>query len=268
MRTPAHPHRSRPLTLLSAVAMTLACATEKTEPSPEASASAAEGVQANVQAKANVTAAPQLGGSVGVVGDYQAELAVHENGWVKGLVFDARGAALAPARVSDFKVALTAEGDAKLDLALAWDATCNCFLGNAFEGKADVGAGLVVKPVQLSFVVDGAAQAGALAAYRLLPRLDLSARADLAGTANVKVPSPDVKAKLSAGVNAKVPSADVSVKPPAAKAGVTAKASSAVSLPKPSVKLEVKQSAGTSTPPKAGASAGVKAKAGFGFGTK
>lgn len=268
MRTQTYPRRARPLTLLAALAFTTACATEKTAPSPEASASAAVGVQTDVQAKVNVTAAPQLGGSVGVVGDYQAELAVHENGWVKGLVFDARGAALAPARVSNFKVALSAEGDAKLDLTLSWDATCNCFLGNAFAGKADIGGGLVAKPVHVSLIVDGAAQAGSLVAYTLLPKLDLSARADLAGTANVEVPSPEVKAKLNAGVNAKVPSADLSVKPPAAKAGVTAKASGAVSLPKPSVKLEVKQSAGTSTTPKAGASAGVKAKAGFGFGTK
>jgi hypothetical protein len=266
MRTPANTRRVRSLTLLAAVAFGAACATDKTEPAPEASASVQ--AQADVEAKAKVTAVPKLGGSVVVVGDYQAELAVHENGWVKGLVFDAQGTALAPARVSDFKVALNAEGDAKLDLTLAWDVTCNCFLGNAFEGKSEVGAGLIAKPVQLSFVVDGAARAGSLAAYTLLPKLDLSARADLAGTASVKVPSPEVKAKLAAGVNAKVPSADVSVKPPAAKAGLTAKASGAVSVPKPSVKLEVKQSASTSTAPKAGASAGVKAKAGFGFGTK
>jgi hypothetical protein len=268
MRKPANTRRARPLTLLVALTTTFACATQKTEPAPEASAAVGTEAQADVRAKANVAAAPRLGGNVVVAGDYQAELAVHENGWVKGLVFDAQGAALAPTRVSDFKVALNAEGDAKLDLTLTWDATCNCFLGNAFEGQSDLAARLVAKPVQLSFNVDGAAQAGALAAYTLLPKLDLSARADLAGTANVKVPSPDVKAKLSAGVQAKAPSADVTVKAPAAKAGATAKASGAVSLPKPSVKLEVKQSAGTSTAPKAGASAGVKAKAGFGFGTK
>jgi hypothetical protein len=268
MRTQANIRRARSLTLLAALATTVACATDKTEPSAEASAAVGVQAQADVQATAKVAAAPRLGGSVVVAGDYQAELAVHENGWVKALVFDAQGTALAPARVSDFKVALNAEGDAKLDLTLTWDATCNCFLGNAFEGRSDLDARLVAKPVQLSFIVDGAAQAGALAAYTLLPKLDLSARADLAGTANVKVPSPEANAKLSAGVKAKVPSADVTVKPPAAKAGVTAKASGAVSLPKPSVKLEVKPSAGTSTAPKAGASAGVKAKAGFGFGTK
>lgn len=266
MSTPAYTRHARPLTLLAAVAFASACATEKAAPSAEASASAAVAAQADVEAQAKINAVPKLGGSVAAVGDFQAELAVHENGWVKGLVFDAQGIAVTPTRVSDFKVELAAEGDAKLDLTLSWDATCKCFLGNAFDGKADLGAGLVVKPVQMSFNVDGAAQAGALAAYTLLPKLDLSARADLAG--NVKVPSPEVKANLSAGVKAKVPTADVTVKPPAAKAGLTAKASGAVSLPKPSVKLDVKQSASTSTAPKAGASAGVKAKAGLSFGTK
>lgn len=267
MQTPANARR-RPLTWLALLATSFACATEKASPEASASATASVEGQAELEGKAKVTAVPKLGGSVVAVGEYQAELAVHENGWVKGLVFDAQGTGLAKDRVSDFKVTLSAEGDAKLDLSLAWDATCNCFLGNAFDGKADIGAGLVAKPVQLSFIVDGAARAGSLMAYTLLPKLDLSARADLAGTASAKLPSPDAKAKLSAGVKAKVPSADVSVKPPAAKAGATAKASGAVSLPKPSVKLDVKQSAGTGTAPKAGASAGVKAKAGLSFGSK
>lgn len=265
MRTQLILRCARPLMLATSLAGAGACATDPAEPTSEPAADTTLQGEAKAEAKAKISATPQLGGSVVAVGDYQAELAVHENGWVKGLVFDAQATALAPTRVSDFSVALSAEGDAKLDLDLAWDATCKCFLGNAFQGKSDVTAELVAQPVQLSFSVDGAAQAGTLAAYSLLPELELTARADLAGAAQAKVPAPAVKAKLAAGVKAKVPSADVNVKPPAAKAGVSAKASA--SAPKPSVKLEVKSSTASSAP-KAGASAGVKAKAGFGFGTK
>jgi hypothetical protein len=274
MRNQATTQRAHHLTLALALAVA-ACAKEGAEPpateapgntsaAGEAQGSAAAG------AKARLAVSPTLGGSVLPVGDYQAELAIHEDGGVRGLVFDAEGQAMAQARVSDFKVTLHAEGGGRPEASLLWDARCPCFQGNGFQGNAELAAGLIAKPVDVSFAIDNSPVASTLAAYTLLPRLDLGARADLAAGGDVKMTAPDVKAKLAAGAKGLADAkANLSSKTSkAAQAAATAKASAAASLPKPAVKVDVKRSQSASAPEETGAKASVKAKASFGFGTK
>jgi len=129
---------------------------------------------------------------------------------------------------------------------------------------------LIAKPVDVSFEIDGNQVGSTLAAYTLLPRLDLGARADLAAGGDVKVTAPDAKAKLSAGAkglgDAKANLISKTSKAP--QAAATAKASAAASLPKPAVRVDVKRSQSAAAPKETGAKASVKAKASFGFGTK
>jgi hypothetical protein len=252
--------RPRQLVLAASLAWGVGCATEPADPGASTGENAAQAeVNANAEAKAKLTVAPTLGGSVFAVGEYQTELAIFEDGWVKGLVFDARGQAVPPALVTSFMLSLSAQGDAKPRATLLWDVDCKCF-----QGKADVAASLVAKPIEVSFDVDGKAQAGVLAAYTLLPKLNLNAQADLNGEATAEVPTPNVKAKLAAGAQA---SNDAKANLSAtAKAGAGATAKAAVAVPKPVVHVEVQKSASTSTKPNAAVKA--KASAGFSFGSK
>jgi hypothetical protein len=243
---------------LAGLAFGAGCATEPAEPLASDTAASAE-ITAQAEVTTKLTVAPTLGGSVFAVGEYQAELAVFEDGWVKGLLFDARGQAVPPALVTNFTLALTAQGDAKPRATLLWNADCKCF-----QGKADVAASLVAKPIDVSFDVSGKAQAGALAAYTLLPKLNLNAQADLSAAATAEVPTPDVKAKLAAGAKA---SNDAKANLAAtAKAGVGVGAKAVVAVPKPVVNVEVKKSASATTKPNAAVKA--KASAGFSFGSK
>ena len=266
-----HPlHRSlaivtgtRELVLAAGLALSLGCATDKTEPPASetpASGEATVNAQAEGNAKAELTVTPTLGGSVFAVGEYQTELAVFEDGLVKGLVFDARGQAVPPALVTNFTLLLSAEGDVKPRATLAWNADAKCF-----QGKADVLASLVAKPIDVSFDVGGKAQTGALAAYSLLPKLDLRAQADLNAEAKAEVPTPDVKTKLAAGakVGNDTKAALSSKLGATAKAGADVKA--AVAVPKPTVNVEVKKSASATAKP---AAVKAKASAGFSFGSK
>ncbi len=258
--------RTRQLVLATGLAWGVGCATEPADSEPSTGENAAP-AQAEAKAHGEVTTkltvAPTLGGSVFAVGDYQTELAVFEDGWVKGLVFDARGQAVAPALVTNFTLALSAQGDAKPRATLLWNVDCKCF-----QGKAEVAASLVAKPIDVSFEVSGKAQAGALAAYTLLPKLNLNAQADLNAAATAEVPTPDVNAKLAAGAKASndAKAASSSKLGATAKAGAGATAKATVAMPKPVVKVEVKKSASATTKPNAAVKA--KASAGFSLGSK
>jgi hypothetical protein len=261
-RTLAIVIRTRQLVLAAGLAWGVGCATEPADPAASTGENAAQ-VQAEAKAHGDVTTkltvAPTLGGSVFAVGEYQTELAVFEDGWVKGLVFDAQGQAVPPAMVTNFTLALSAQGDAKPRATLLWNLDCKCF-----QGKAEFAAGLIAKPIDVSFDVSGKAQAGALATYTLLPKLNLNAQADLNAGGTAEVPTPDVKAKLAAGAQASNDAkANLAAK---AKAGAGVSAKAAVAVPKPVVNVEVKKSATATTKPNAAVKA--KASAGFSFGSK
>jgi hypothetical protein len=128
-----------------------ACATDEAKDTEAATAGAATSARAELAARAKVT--PTFGGSVLWVGDYQAELAVHEDGLVQGLVFGADGQALAHERVSSFGAVLALESGARLALALSWDANAA-----RFRGRAALTSELVMRPVDVKLEVDGTAK--------------------------------------------------------------------------------------------------------------
>jgi hypothetical protein len=250
--------RSRSLFPTLALALLLA-GCSKDEPSPPAtSAPPGAAAQAQVAAEARVDVEPTLGGKVFRVGEHSCELAVYADGRVEGLVFDAKGSAVAPERVAEFSVALSAEADVRPRVKLLWDAAAK-----RFRGQGDVKAALTTRPIDVSLQIDGAAQTGVLEGYALLPAPAIEATAEARGDATVQAP----KASAKLGASAKA-LADAKVQPPKitapnAAASLQAKAGAKVAVPKPTVDVGAKASAGTEKK-KSGAS--VKAKATFGFG--
>jgi len=234
----------------------------------EGSASVSTMAEAKAEANARVDVAlniePKLGGSVLVVGESQVEVAVFENGAVKGLVFDARGNPISDRAALDFAVTLHTVGGGAPKVNLVWDAACACFSGHAAPSAA-----LVVEPIDISLGLAGSVDSAQLGAYALLPapKLDAEVNAAAAGAALPKPPKVDAKLSSSANGLAELKAPKVDAKASAgstATTGAKASASASVSVPKPSVHLEVGES--TSTKNKAGA--GVKGGASFGFGTK
>lgn len=238
---------------LAPLALLLAAGCSKDEPSPPAtSAAPSAAAQAQVAAEAKINVAPTIGGKVFLVGEHACELAVYADGRVEGLVFDAKGSAVAPKRVSEFSAALSAEADARPRVKLLWDADTK-----RFRGQADVQAALTTRPIDVSLQIDGAAQTGVLDGYAVLPAPAIEANAAAQSDATVKAPRASAKALADAKVQAP------RIKAPNAAASLQAKAGAKVAVPKPSVDVGAKASAGTETK-KSGAS--VKAKASFGFG--
>ncbi|HTV19163.1 MAG TPA: hypothetical protein VMG12_10840 [Polyangiaceae bacterium] len=250
---------------LALVLLTASCAKDEPKPAadvtpPAASAPSAE-ARAGAHADAQLTIEPKLGGSVFVAGQSQIELAIGADGRVDGLVYDAAGKPIAPDRVSEFSVTLNAQGDAKARVGLAWDAPAL-----RFRGQADVSAGLVAKPIDVTLQVDGKAQSGVLEAYTLMPPSG-SADAKLEANADAKLAAPKINAKGKLGADAKA-LADVKapkIQAPNGAASLQGKAGASVAIPKPKADVSAKASAGADKK-KSGAGASVKAKASFGFG--
>lgn len=241
---------------LAPLALLLAAGCSKDEPSPPATSAPPSAAPLQVTGDARVDVEPSIGGKVFRVGEHACELAVSADGRVEGLVFDARGNAVAPERVAEFSAALSAEADARPRVKLLWDAEVA-----RFRGQADVQAALTTRPIDVTLQIDGAAQTGVLEGYALLPAPAIGAKAEARGDATLKTP----KAQLGAGAKAL---ADVKaqaprIKAPNAAASLQAKADAKLAVPKPRVDVGAKASAGTEKK-KTGAS--VKAKATFGFG--
>jgi hypothetical protein len=268
--------KSLPAALLSL--LIAACATgeegkSKAGVEPPGAAAPSASAQADLGARARVS--PRLGGSVTLVGDYQTELAVHEDGSVEGLVFDADAKAVAPERVGSFGAVLALDGSAQLPVALSWDAGAQ-----RFRGHADLVGELATRPIDVKLAVDGKAQSGVLDEYVLLPKLELQAGGEANALADAKLGAAAADAALSAGsktlldakANAGKAKADVKASVKAkgsassktkASANVGASAKAKLAAPKVTVAAAPPKPAAKD---KAGASANVKAKASFGFG--
>jgi len=230
-----------------ALALSLACSKDEaaapqkeTPPGAQPEAAAAE---------ARVTASATLGGQIVAVGDFQTELAIHTHGHVRGLVFDASAKPVPPERVSDFSLTLSAEGAARPDLKLAWDASAKCFAG---QTGSDIE--LVPGDVDVRLEVDGKVQSGVLAVATLLPALAASAEV----AAEARAPAPSADAKLTAPKA--TTRASLAAKGKAATS--RAKASAKVAVPTPKASVSGKASAGSKDKP----SASAKAKASFSLG--
>lgn len=246
--------------VLAPLAMLLAAACSKDPPSPPASEVAAPGsppsaaADAKVAAQARASVEPTLGGKVFLVGEHSCELAVYADGRVEGLVFDAKGNAVPPERVTEFSAALSAEADARPRVTLSWDAAAK-----RFRGQADVRAALTTRPIDVTLQIDAQAQTGVLDGYALLPAPAIEAQADARGEATLKAPKPSAKLGANAKALADAKLRAPQIQPPNAAASLRAK----VAVPKPAIDVGAKASAGTEKK-KSGAS--VKAKASFGFG--
>jgi hypothetical protein len=235
----------------------------------EGSASSAVS-EGKAEAQTAVTIQPKLGGSVLAVGEAQVEVAVYENGSVKGLVFDSLGKPLSDRAAVDFAVTLQAANGSTPKVDLTWNDACACF-----AGQAELEGALAVRPIDVSLNLDGSSDVAKLESYVLLPAPQLAAEANVTASARAAVPQPPrVDAKLAAGSSAKglaelkTPKVDLNAgSGSGASASASAKAN--VSVPKPAVQLKVGTStSSTSTKSKEKAGASVKAGASFGFGTK
>jgi hypothetical protein len=250
--------RSRSLSLaLAPVVLMLVAGCSKDEP-PAKPASDIAAAAASTEPPAQVSVEPAIGGKVFLVGRHQCELAVYVDGRVEGLVMDAKGAAVASERVSEFSASLSAEADERPRVKLLWDAGTR-----RFRGQAEAKAVLTTRPIDVTLQLDESTQSGVLEGYVLLPAPELEAKAKVQSDATLKVPEAKAKlgadAKALAGAKVRAPQ----VKAPNAAASLQAKADAKVSVPKPKLDASAKASAGTEKK-KSGAS--VKAKASFGFG--
>lgn len=234
---------------------------------PEGSASIAVNAEGKAEAQTAVTIRPKLGGSVLALGEAQVEVAVYENGSVKGLVYDAQGKPISDRAAVDFAVTLHAADGSAPKVDLTWNDACACF-----AGQAELEGALAVRPIDVSLGLGSSRDVAKLESYALLPAPKLAADAKVAASAGVAVPQPPkVDAKLAAGSSTKglaeLKTPKVDLKASGSGASASAKATASVSVPKPTVQLKAGTStSNTSTKDKAGASA--KAGGSFSFGTK
>jgi len=236
----------------------------------EGSGSVTTNAGANIKAEAQaaVTVQPKLGGSVIAIGESQVEVAVFEDGSVKGLVYDAQGKPLGARAAVDFAVTLQAANGNAPKVDLSWNDACACF-----AGQAELQGALAVRPIDVSLGLAGSSDEAKLETYALLPAPKLDVEANAAASASAALPQPPkVDAKLAADAKVKglaevkAPKVDLKASSGSA-ASASAKASASVNVPKPTVQLKVGQSTSTSGT-KNKTSAGVKAGASFGFGSK
>jgi hypothetical protein len=150
--------------------------TQSATPAPE-SPNAAQG-----SAKASAVDA-QIGGQVVLVGEHQVELKLFRDGYAEALIFDAQGKAIAKPEAAKLTAHAIAKGDAKKDIALAWQPPMARF---AADGRA--GAELDAKPVDIELAFDGAKAAhGKLDAAVLLVGPELGGTLVAAGEHGIEI---------------------------------------------------------------------------------
>ncbi len=112
-----------------------------------------------------VAARRELGGNLLVLGEHQLELALQHDGFVRALVFDARGKRVVDPGSLTIGLTLTTEDGRKLELALPYDREQGCFWSKPSPGAALSSS---VIPVTLG-VGGGNIINGTLSQYALLP---------------------------------------------------------------------------------------------------
>ncbi len=126
-------------------------------------AASAPPATAAVQARAALVT-PTLGGTVLAVGEQQLELAVLENGSVLGQVYDASGALVSEAERPKLSAELRTQGGGHPRAELSWQPAQGCWLG-----RAQLEAGLVAEPLQVSLEAKGQVNTATLGEYAILP---------------------------------------------------------------------------------------------------
>ena len=146
------------VSLLALLSLGTACNSQ-----PGDGAASARPVAAAAEARASLLT-PSLGGSVLAVGEQQVELVVLENGSVLGQVYDASGAVVAAAELPEVEVALRAQGGARPRAELRWQPAHTCL-----AGRAQLAAGLVAEPIDVSLERNGRVSSASLSDYAILP---------------------------------------------------------------------------------------------------
>lgn len=146
------------VSLLALLSLSAACNSRAKEDAASAPPVAAAG-----QARASLVT-PTLGGSVVAVGDQQLELAVLENGNVSGQLYDASGGVVAAAALPKVAVDLRTQGGARPRAELSWQPAQACL-----SGRAQLAAGLVAEPIDVSLELNGKVTTATLSDYAILP---------------------------------------------------------------------------------------------------
>jgi hypothetical protein len=150
--------------------------TQSATPAPE-SPNAAQGAP-----KVNGVEA-QIGGQVVAVGEHQVELKLFRDGYAEALIFDAQGKAIAKPETAKLTAHAIAKGDAKKDIALAWQPPMARF---AADGRA--GAELEAKPVDVELAFEGGKSArGNLEGAVLLVGPELGGTLVVAGEHGIEI---------------------------------------------------------------------------------
>jgi hypothetical protein len=147
------------LSFVVCVSLGLACNSDK----GSATASGGASASAEVSAKAALSVSPTFGGSVLMVGEHPVELAIAENGFVQGLVYDAQGKAIASAD-PQLSVALRTKGGRQPKASLVWNGP-----HGRLEGRAQLEAGLSAEPIEVSLDLSGQHASAMLSDYAILP---------------------------------------------------------------------------------------------------
>jgi hypothetical protein len=128
----------------------------------EAEAEVDGAAKADADASAEVDVQPRIGGTVVVTGAYRVEILAYVAGRIEAIVMDAKGELVAKPAEVDLSVTLAAEGGAKADVALEWNAPEARFVG---EVAADVQ--LVPGPITVDLKIAGEAHTGMHADFGL-----------------------------------------------------------------------------------------------------
>jgi hypothetical protein len=151
--------------------------TQSATPAPE-SPNAAQG-----SAKVISSVDAQIGGQVVAVGEHQVELKLFRDGYAEALIFDAQGKAIAKPESAKLTAHAIAKGDAKKDIALAWQPPMARF---AADGRA--GADLEAKPVEVELAFEGGKSArGSLEGAVLLNGPELGGTLVVAGEHGIEI---------------------------------------------------------------------------------
>jgi hypothetical protein len=146
--------------LVVCVALGLACNSDK---GAGTAASGGASASADVGAKAALSVSPTFGGSMVMVGEHPVELAIAENGFVQGLVYDAQGKASAGAE-PQLSVSLRTKGGGQPKASLVWNAP-----HARLEGRAQLEGGLSAEPIDVSLDLAGQHATATLSDYAILP---------------------------------------------------------------------------------------------------
>lgn len=148
----------------------------------KADAKAVADAKADVDTAVAAVVEPRIGGTIVVAGEFNVEILAFVDGRIEAVVMDAKGELVADMSSLVVVATLAAEGEAKADVALAWDAELARFVG-----KVEAGVKLVPGPVEVAVTVGGKASTGMLAELGLAAQASHGGQVMVAGAYSLEV---------------------------------------------------------------------------------